>query len=149
MIFAGENLLFLGFEAFHFRQDPKQNLSALLNGGLGDIFRHRFLCRFWKIYHRLRFSHRGILVRFDVLMTLPIEVAQDLLRFHIKFLEPGIDPGVGMHTGQDIKLMLDPAAPAFRCKGRVCLGIGLLRNDYHPYRSSSLLEDLGPSPDRA
>ena len=35
MIFAGENLLFLVFEAFHFRQDPKQNLSALLHGGLG------------------------------------------------------------------------------------------------------------------
>ena len=37
MIFAGENLLFLVFEAFHFRQDPKQNLSALLNGSLGCV----------------------------------------------------------------------------------------------------------------
>ena len=37
MIFAGEHLLFLVFETFHFRQDPKQNLSALLNGGLGYV----------------------------------------------------------------------------------------------------------------
>ena len=114
---------------------------------LGKSFSRGSCADSGRFSHSLRFSNRCILVRFDVLVTLPIEVAQDLLSFHLKLLEAGIDPRVGIHAGQNIKLMLDRLLRLSGLNDAFVFGIGLLRNDCPILIARPLsFEDLGPFP---
>lgn len=116
MILAGQRFCFFGFQPLKFNQHRVKHLPPLLDSFLGKITALRFLCGFGHIDKRFRFRHAGIDIHFHRLMSVSIDLPQQLFGLSIK-CSPGDGSRLSMRQlFSGITLRTQPGRPLQRRK---------------------------------